>query len=273
MDDFQQEPVVTDDNVSASATDENAEGFEQGQSESSTSENPEATEEKVSFDPRQQEKVNELIGGKVAKIYEATRRAEDAERRLAELQQQQPVETAPEIPPAPNPDDFYDNPEGYAAKIKERDEAIAKRAELDALAKRSQEEQQAQAQRQALEVHQKQQKQIEGYTQRATSFGISGDQMQQDANLVAQSVPRDLAEFIVDDAQGPLIANYLSKNILALDEVRGMSPLNAVAYIEREVRPKLASTRKTTSAPRPAEVVEGNAPETRSPLIKGAKFE
>jgi hypothetical protein len=277
MDDFQQEPV---EDLSVTATDDaeefEVEDIEDGEpvEDIEADEGSEREEPKVTFDERQQEKVNELIHGKVAKYHEERIAREQAEARLAEYERQNSYQAAPTVPDAPNPDDFYGDPDGYSKAITERDAAIARRAEYDAVARYNEAQQARQYQQKQFERQQTIQKQQADYVQRAKKFNITEEQIVQDAQLVASVVPEELSEFIVTDEQGPLLSNYLSSNVLELENIRAMSPIQAAAYIERSIRPQLASARKKTQAPAPVQIDGGgSAPDAKGQFLKGATFE
>lgn len=231
-------------------------------------------EPKVTFDDKQQAKVNDLIGKKVAKTHEETRRADEAERQLAELQASQPKTEAPEIPPMPDPDDFYGDPNGLKAAQDARDTVISERAKFDAGVEQQNQFQADQTVRQQQERAQKQRETFASYAETADTFGIKNDQMLKDAFILGQSLSNEVQGFIAEDAQGPLIANHLATDILELDKLRSMTPMQASIHIETEIRPKLASTRKATNTPAPAEIVDGaSVPEKSSPFLQGVKFE
>lgn len=269
MADNQQEP--NEENISEQAAEENQDQ-DQGADNAG---NEEGSQEKtVTFDEGQQAKVNEIVGKKVAKTHEETRRADEAERQLAELKAAQPQTEAPEIPSMPDPDDFYGDPNGLKAAQDTRDKAISERAEFDATIKQNESFQADQIVRQQQEQFQKQRETHTKYADTAETFGIKNDQMLKDAFTLGQSLSNEVQGFIVEDAQGPLISNYLATNILELDKLKSMTPMQASIHIEKEIRPKLASTRKATNTPAPAEIVDGaSVPEKSSPFLQGVKYE
>lgn len=272
MDDVQNEPQSFDiQNDSASAPEQEAENIEAVDNQ----DNDDASQEqKVTFDEAQQAKVNELIGGKVAKTHEVTRRAEAAEAQLAELQSQMPKPQEPQVPDLPDPDDFFGDDAGLKAAYAERDAAIEKRAEFNAQTNAANEQQQQRTQQQANEVAQRRQEADKSYVKNADSFGINLEQAQSEGALVHQAgLSPDVQNFIHEDAQGPLITNYLASNILELDKMRSMSPLNAAIHIANEIKPKLVGIRKTTKTPAPADIIEGQGvPEKIDARLEGVTF-
>jgi len=235
---------------------------------------------KVVFTEEQQAVVNEQIQRKASKTIEERRLRleqerlrQEAERERDELRARLHLDTVPEIPEMPDPDLYYDDRAKYDAAVANREKAIRERAGHDAIVRAKEQAQIADAQKRQIETAQRQQEQLNQYSQRAETFGISAEQMQKDAQAVSQFVSNDLANFLVEDPQGPLIAGHLSRNFVQLDEIQRMSPVQAVSFIEREIRPNLAGTKKTTKAPKPAEVVHGNAPDFKSERLAGAVFE
>lgn len=236
-------------------------------------EKSEAAEEKVVFDERQQAKVNELIGEKVAKTHEERNRGDALQQRLDEIEAAQPKPLAPEIPPMPDTDLLLDDPAKYNAEIETREKAISARAVFDA----NEEFVQKQGAFQAFEAQQKQEvkerQEIESYTQAATSFGIDREKMVNDANVVAQVLSLPVKDFIMQDPQGPLITSHLRGNAVELDLLSSMSPAKAAIHIENKIKPKLSGVRKSTQAPAPVEIVDGGgSPEREPDILRRAEF-
>ena len=271
MDDIQNEPQgldIQDDSASAPENETpNTEATDdQGGDDVSQ-------EQKVIFDEAQQAKVNGLIGEKVAKVHEEKRLRQAAEQRLALYESQQPKPEEPTIPELPDPDDFYGDDAGYQAKMLERDTAIIERAEFNAQQTHAEGQQQALAQQQGLEAAQKQQEQQESYVGTAETFGIKPDQVQKDAVLVSQYLSNDIQDYIVQDPQGPLISNFLSKDLVELDKVRSMPPLKAAVYIANEIKPKLSGIKKITKTPAPNSIVDGSSvSEKADPRLNGVTY-
>lgn len=242
--------------------------------ETEASEGGESQEEKVIFDERQQAKVNELISGKVAKTHEERRLKEDAQRQLEEFKASQPKPEAPDIPPMPDSDLAVDDPAKFRTQQEEREKAITARAAFDA----NQDLLRQQDERAAFDRQQKQEadtrQAITKYTEVAQSFGIDAVKMQQDATTVVQSgVPTEFADFLATDPQGPLITSHLAGNMAELDMVSRMTPMQAASHIATEIRPKLKGARKSTQAPPPPGIVDGQGTPAKERGPKGAKYE
>ena len=272
MDDFQtDEPLSVNKGASVSA----AEGEGVDIVEDTPIKTPEQMEDKVAFDERQQAKVNELIGGKVAKLHDERREKEQLRQQLEQLQQYVPQQQVPSVPEMPNPDDFYDDIEGYQRKVQERDKALTERAAFDAQL-RYQENLRAQiAQKRQIEAQQKQQEQLTSYLEKGKALNLENEKIIQDGQMLSQSgLANDVQDFILQDEQGPLIASYLAGNVMELDKVLSMPPIQAAVYIANTVKPSLSRTRKTTTTPAPAGIVDnGGAPEKKSSYLDGVTFE
>ena len=79
------------------------------------------------------------------------------------------------------------------------------------------------------------------------------------------------------DPDGPLITKYLATNPVELQEVVGMSPIQAALHIERSIKPKATQLRpRKSTTPNPPKSVEGASADSdlgRYPHIKGATIE
>ena len=273
MDDVQNEPNIEED-VSVEATDEQGDDdVEVEQVEADAA--PEAEEDKVTFDERQQAIMDKAIGNKVAQTYKERQAREEAERRYQDLLAKQPKPEEPSVPEMPDPDDYYGDPEGYRTKVQQREEAIRQRTEFEVQNRLTREQQEHQARQRAYEEQQKQREVLDTYSNKAKEFGIAVDQMQKDATTVVQAgISQELSDYLLAEEQGPLLTNYLASNLLELDNVRQMSPVQAAVYIATEVRPKLKGVNKSTKAPPPTNIVDGGAVPAKTPdSIKGATFE
>jgi hypothetical protein len=229
-------------------------------------------DKKVEFTPEQQKVVNDIAAKKAFEAREAKRRAEELEKRIAELEANKPVEQVPDIPALPDP---YDD--NYEEQLRLRDEALMAKARFDAQAQLQEQQLQAQEQeRQRLEMQQLNQS-VEDYSARAKKLGISDSELQQAGDLVTQyGINDQITLHILEDEQGPLITSYLSKNPQAMDAINGLPPIKAALYIESTIKPEAAKLgQKTTSAPEPVETIQpgGIDANEQYQFSKGATFE
>ncbi len=212
-----------------------------------------------------QDKINAAINRK-------HREAMEWKEKYEALQQQQPqaLTAAPEIPPMP--DAFDDD---YDAKVKERDEAIQKRAAHDAQQQALQQmQQQQQMAAQQAEVE-KLNKQAEKYAQSASEFGVTPEQLQQYGEQAGQYLNQDIAMAIVSDPEGVLLTKYFAQNPQDAIELSSMNPYQAAMHMERNIRPKaqqLKPKKSAASAPPRRVDTSGADIDNESPLLKGATF-
>ena len=240
----------------------------------SVNENEDATVEtepgeKVEFTPEQQAVFDGAIGKKVKATREAQRAAEALREENEALKASIPAEARPEVPPMP--DQFADD---FDERSRLRDKAIQDAAAFDARqealeSQKAGQEKQAAADRQHAVVAVVQQ-----YTDRATSLGISPDDLATAGNVVsAAGISDDVTLHILQDDKGPAITQYLAQNPLVMDELHGMNPMQAAVHIENVVKPAAVSSSNKTNAPAPSTNLDGGGspPSERGP--KGATFE
>jgi len=237
-------------------------------SEQEHEEKPEADEHRIN-----QEKVQRVINEKHRLMREAQEENERLRRQLEQLNAQT-QDKAPDLLPEPK-DPFADD---YDEQMKAYVESVQRRAEWEADNKQRQ---QAKA-RQEEELQRAQVEQVrsqmESYTAKAKSYGITNEELQSAANIVGQSgLSDDIALAILADEEGPLITKYLAANQLEAYEIAQMAPIQAAQYLERKVRPKLAALKpKQSSAPKPptrTKQVVGDAELGKYKHLGGAKFE
>jgi hypothetical protein len=233
----------------------------------------ETQDKQIKFSDEQQRIFDEAVGKKVYKLREKEREAESLKKQLEELQSRIPAQRRPTVPDIPDP--FALSDEEYKRSLAHRDEALRQAIAFD------QQQQMLNQQRQQLQAQQQQKQQealtekVQSYSQRATKLGIKPEELQAAGNTIAQfGIQEDVANYILDEDQGPLITTYLSKNLLELEKVQGMSPAAAAVYIATTVKQKAAALKpKVNSAPDPLEQPHGagTAPKPRGP--QGATFE
>ena len=230
-----------------------------------------AEENKVTFDDRQQAKVNELIGAKSKATHDERRRADAAEAKLERLQASIPQPTEPQIPPMP--DVLMLDDDEYTRQLAARDTAIEQRAEFRATANVQQ--QQADAQQQT-KLYEQQQRQIDAgntFAEKSRKLGYTDEDMGQSI-LALQNMGLDqgLQQGLVAHDNGPEVIDYLAKNPEALDQMRSMTSMQAGSYIATNIVPKALNVRKTTSAPEPVGFINGGGSPDRPLGPVGAVF-
>jgi len=205
------------------------------------------------------------------KYRDEERRRIEAEQRLQQLESiQMPQQNdRPDIPPPPDPFD-----ENYDQKIAERDAAIQRAAQWTA----EEQARQHQEYQQMLQAAQQRASQLRSslqtYTGRAEKLGVKPEDLQVAGSAVAtMGINDDVATYILQNDQGPLITTYLARHPAELVALNGMGPMQAAVHIETKLRGKAERAHGKTQAPPPPESLDGGGapPARRGP--KGATFE
>lgn len=257
-------------------TEPEVEETEDSAEEQDTDSAPEAgetPEKEIKFDEEQQRVFNDAVGKKVFKLREKEREAESLKKQLDELQAKLGERQAPKIPDLPDP--FRLSDEEYRQSQHRRDQALRAAAEYDMQQQAVQQQQQALKQQEWQKQQEEMTTKVKSYSDRATTFGITPEQLQEAGNAVAQfGIDESLVNIILDETDGPLITKYLAKNPLELDALRYLPPAQAAVRIATEIKQKAASLKpKVNNAPDPLEQPHGagSAPKPRGP--QGATFE
>jgi hypothetical protein len=220
-----------------------------------------------------QEKVNDLVGRQRIAAREAKERAEAAERRAQEIESRlakYETNDVQDVPPLP---DQYDD--DFEAKVQARELIIRRNAEITAKQQFADQTREQELQQQAAAQRAELASKHDQFVNRANKAGISEtDRLITEQVLVSSGMSQDLQVFILDDDEGPQMAEVLRADPVALDELVHMSPVQQASYMERHVRPKAAALKpKTTEAPDPAETLGGRGAPDNERGPKGAKFE
>jgi hypothetical protein len=196
-----------------------------------------------------------------ARMGEITRKGRDRERELqAQLQQSEdtaqklrqealnaskPVEVL-----APTADLAIDNPDEFTAQQQRREDFLKSQSTHTAKV-----EQNEQALKQSVEIAQ--QEKLNTFQGNAQSDGLDMPTLNNAVNVVVSSgVSPEVADFLLTDKAGPKLAIELAKNPLQLQEIAGMTSMNAA--IKLNVMSQSLSKPKVPSAPPPAETLSGS---------------
>jgi hypothetical protein len=221
------------------------------------------------------EKVNERFGKLTRERAEAERRAKAAEERLQQLEEERLQASKPYVPELPDPDEVSDSE--FMQAVQQREKAIQAQAQWQQQYNQHEQYKQQSVQQQAYTRQQEMQKVANAYAERAKSFGIKEQELQQAGQVINQvGLNDDVAMHILSDEKGALITRHLGNNIQDLLEVASMNPVQAAVYIERNIKPKLATPKRRSNAARPPQRVKGGAPRKsdKYPLTGGkARFE
>lgn len=235
-----------------------------------------ATGEGDNPDAIKQEAVNKAINKQHAKYQEERRKNEAVNRdlaaaneRLAQFEANKPALHVPDMP------DPYED--GYEEKMRARDTAMQakNRQDYDNNARQSQQQYTQQQQHQAAES--KRAEAGQNFMKTANQIGISEDNLNKSVQLVVNNgIDQNVAEFIINDPDGPLIIQHLASNPMDQDELRGMSPMQAAGFINGQLKTKASALRpKQSNAPAPIASLNGggvNKDAGKYPHSKGATF-
>lgn len=224
-------------------------------------------------EPEQQQEpepdYQKIIAEKAFEARQAKREKEELAKRLEQLEANAPKEQRPNVPPMPDPFD-----DDYESKIKQREETLIAQAQFDAQARIMQEQEQQKQQA----AYQKQQesltKRVTDYSTRAEQLGVDKNELAQAGQRLQGQVSDDVASYILDNDQGPLITKYLAANPLELDKLSGLNAMQAAVYLETQVKSKAAQfgTKKVTQAPEPVDTLRGSGAAPEHPSLKGAQW-
>ena len=225
------------------------------------------------FNEEQQKAFDKAMAEKTWKAREAERQAEDYRKRLEELEAKIPKEQPPEVPKVP---DFYSlSDREIQEQLRQRDEAIAKRAEFDARQQAMQSQQiDLQKQQQAAAV-QAQNEKIASYAEKAKKLGVQSEDLQSAANKIGQfGINPMLANHLIDLDDGSLGTLYLGENLLELDKLATMPINKALLYLDQVVMPKARKLKPSVNAaPDPLDTPKGAGRSPKAGGPKGATFE
>ena len=195
------------------------------------------------------------------------RRANALQVELDELKASIPEVVRPVIPEIPDPyEDDFD------AKMAARDKAVQDSAAFDVSQRIQRDNEQAAIAQTQEQQRIETQKREQVFTERATTAGISENEVTTSIQTVAAygGVGVDLANHMMDSDQGPAIISHLAKNPDQIIALQGMTALQGAVYVNSVLVPKLSTASNT---PPPVDSLGGGGapPEQKGP--KGATFE
>ncbi len=230
-----------------------------------------ATEEKQD---KSNDGVQKAINKQHAKYKEEERKRIASENEATELRGKLEAIEAERgkitIPDAPDP---YD--EDFEVKREARESAIRQQAARDAQQNVVTEQQVANKEAAEKVEQERIGELVNSYDKRIATLGLdSGEIKKAGETVVSYGISGELAEYILGDADGPLLIKHLADNPIVLDELSNMSPIQAAFKVNSDIR-AAASTLKpqASETPDPAETLNGKGrTEAKSPLIAGATF-
>jgi hypothetical protein len=266
MSELQTEETLTIDNQ-----DESLESVETGTGETGAEL---ATASGEGHEEINQEAINKAINKKHFQFKEEERKRLKVEEEKKALQDELNSLKAPKEPVIPPIPDAYDD--DFQAKVKAREEALLAKAEFDAVKKVEQQQlQQAEELKQA-EKQKVLQDMTKSYDARISDLNLDADTVHKAGDvLINYGVTEELATFILQDSDGPLLTQYLAANPLEVDKLKGLTPMQAAIELNSSIREKASGLKpKQSNAPDPVKGLNGLGPGEHVPAsIKGAKFE
>lgn len=205
-----------------------------------------------------QERINKVTAQK----YEQQRRADalEAELQAIRAKQSQPVvPSTPELQPPSVPEDYDYNPEAKAKYDAEYVTFNRKVAETAAqAAARAEFERQQEAARSA-EQQAKTQQTVSKFVENAIRDGVDTEKLRAAENTLVQSgITPELGSYLMNDANGGKIVEFLHDNPAIMHDVLSLDPVSAGIKIANEVKPQaLSLTPKVTNAPDPIPDISG----------------
>ena len=225
------------------------------------------------FNEEQQKVFDKAISEKTWKAREAERQAEDYRKRLVDLEARIPKEQPPEVPKVP---DFYSlSDREIQEQLRQRDEAIAKRAEFAARQQAAEGQQlEMQRQQQAAAVSEQNAK-IATYAERSKKLGVKTEDLQSAANKIGQfGINSMLSSHLIDLEDGSLGTLYLGQNLLELDKLANMPANQALLYLDQTIMPKARKLKpNVNAAPDPLDTPKGAGISPKAGGPKGATYE
>jgi len=225
------------------------------------------------FNEEQQKAFDKAMAEKTWKAREAERQAEDYRKRLADLEARLPKEQPPEVPNVP---DFYSlSDREIQEQLRQRDQAIAKRADFDARQQAMQSQQLQLQQQQQTAAVQAQNEKIASYVEKAKKLGGQSGNLQISANKIGQcGINPMLANHLIDLDDGRLVPLYLCEHLLYLDKLANMPANQALLYLDQVVMPKARKLKPSVNAaPDPLDTPKGAGISPKAGGPKGATFE
>lgn len=232
-------------------------------------------EEKAEADVNQ-DAVQKAINKQHAKYREEERKRLEAEEKLAEYQRKEQELQAQRFSNLPEkPDPFDDD---YETKFAAYERALSDKAKFDAQQELVQQQQLQQQQLEQAQTAEQNRVRFESYVNKANELGISNQEIELiNQGLIANGLTNEsLAIALMEDAEGPLLAKYLSANPVELDALQNLNPFLAADKMA-EIKEKAQALKpKTSNTPPPAAKVDQQAVDPEAgqlKFVKGGTFD
>lgn len=270
MAELQQDGIIEDEFIGQETDNDPPEGQE---TDSASATDNTDKDRAVEFTPEQQEKFNQEIGKKVAKLREIERENQRLLREKEELEKRLPQSTRPTVPDLPDP--YALTNEEFQTQLRKREELLRQQASYDAQQQLAEQGKQAEQRRIENERIASLESDAESYRTRAVKAGVSSEELATAGMAVNQfGIDQSLAEMILKDEEGPLITLYLGKNLVELEALSKMNTLQAAVKLVTDIKQKAAALkRKVSAAPDPIDKPRPGGAAPRTYGADGATYE
>ena len=148
----------------------------------------------------------------------------------------------------------------FETKVSAREDAIRANATYEFNLKQQQAAQQQQQYNQQQAAQQQANKRAEAFQANAKALKIDEKELIDSENVVGSYINNpDVAVFLLEDKNGPLLVDYLAKNVKEFDSFQNLSSMGQVAHIVGSILPKAVKGAKQKSkAPDPLNLVKGS---------------
>ena len=199
------------------------------------------------------------INKKHFQIKERERELEAARKRIAELEANSQPEVKGPVEVPPLPDNWEDD---YEIKISQREEAIRQNAHFQAMQSIHQKEEAKRQQQLEAERAKYVESVLENFNRNVKKIGLSESKIEEAADKLAKygGADAEMANFLLTDAEGPLLIAYFAADLESFDELMSLSPMQRGQRISEYKQKADALRPKQTNAPDPAPSLGGKAP-------------
>ena len=201
-------------------------------------------------------------------LNKSTERADGLEKELGVLKEK---DNQVIVPDAPDP---YS--ETFADELAVRDEAIKRKAEVDAQQSIDADRQKQNEAKARNDLEEADREKVASFDKNMVAAGFDPLDVKKAADSVIElGMSNSLQDFVLEDPDGPALVMYLNDNPIELEQMSSMSPYSLHNHINSEIRAKASLLKpQTSNAPDPPRTLTGGGvSELKDPLLEGAVFD
>ena len=201
-------------------------------------------------------------------LNKSTERADGLEKELGVLKEK---DNQVIVPDAPDP---YS--ETFADELAVRDEAIKRKAEVDAQQSIDADRQKQNEAKARNDLEEADREKVASFDKNMVAAGFDSLDVKKAADSVIElGMSNSLQDFVLEDPDGPALVMYLNENPIELEQMSSMSPYSLHNHINSEIRAKASLLKpQTSNAPDPPITLSGGGvSELKEPLLEGSKFD